>query len=129
MAKHLVRGMAQTAVEDMRTRYALGKLIHRLRYGVPDDAKTRTLVKFGKMFKLKPASLRQLARVTETIPLEEFERCVTSRGPDGFFLSWSHIEELAEVRNVAARRQHAEAAIAGSLSVSELRFRIRSGNA
>jgi hypothetical protein len=125
MARHLVRGRADAAIEEMRARYALGRLVHRMRYGVSDRLRARTLGKLGKMFRMKPASLHQLARVTEAIGVEEFERYVTARGPRGFTLTWSHIEELAEVRSPAHRRLHAEAALAESLSVGALRARIR----
>lgn len=125
MAKHLLRERAEAAIEDIRSRYALGGLVHRVRYGVSDAVRTRALADLGTMFRLKPASLRQLARVTEIIGLEEFERYLMVRGPHGFTLSWSHFEELAQVRNTTTRGRHAEAAITEALSVSDLRHHIR----
>jgi hypothetical protein len=116
--------MAEAAVEDMRARYELGCLVHGLRYGLADEIKTRALAKFGRMFRVGPATLWQYARVTRVIGREEFQGYLAARGPHGFALTWSHIEELARVRNSVARGRCAEQAVGEALSVGELRVRI-----
>jgi hypothetical protein len=123
---HLAYRMAEAICEDLRVRYDVGMLVHNVRYDFPEHVTMQTLAELGKRFRLRPASLRRVARAAEVIGVDEFERYLSTRGPDGFPLSWSHIEELATVRNKAARIRHADAAVTGLLSVRQLRTRIRS---
>jgi hypothetical protein len=117
--------LAEAAAEDLRARYELGRLVHRLRYDSSGRDAIRAISKLGAASGLAVATLRRYARVTEMIKPVEFDALTRARGPRGPSLTWSHIEELAEVRSTAVRRRCAEAAVSESLSVSALRARAR----
>jgi hypothetical protein len=114
--------VALAAREDIRARYEIGRLVHGLRYECTDNKAARALARLSSALNLKPGTLRRYARVTETISPDEFEEYVDQ---DGMPLTWSHLEELAEVRSISVRRRCAEQATSEKLSVSALRKRIR----
>jgi hypothetical protein len=70
-------------------------------------------------------SLRRYARVSEAIRSSEFEELLALRNRYGLPLTWSHVEELAEVRTSNLRKQFAEWAISEALSVRDLATRVR----
>jgi hypothetical protein len=117
--------LAEAAVEDLRARYELGRLVHRLRYDSAEPHAMRAISKLAGACGLRVATLRRYARVTEMIRPVEFDELTRNRGPRGPSLTWSHIEELAEARNSEVRRKCAEAAVSEALSVSALRARVR----
>ncbi len=125
LATRIADRIAQAAVDDLRARYELGRLVHELRYDGSDHEILRDLSKLGAACGLAAATLRRYARVSETINQREFSDLTRPRGPRGPSLTWSHIEELAEARSSEVRRKCAEAAITESLSVSALRARVR----
>jgi hypothetical protein len=124
-ASQIADRMAEAAAEDLRARYELGRLVHRLRYESSDHDAMRAISKLGAASGLALATLRRYARVTEMIRPVEFHEMTRARGPRGPSLTWSHIEELAEARSTEVRRRCAEAAVNESLSVSALRARVR----
>jgi hypothetical protein len=125
LAAQIAERIAQAAVADLRARYELGRLVHRLRYDSSDDDVRRDISRLEAACGLAAATLRRYARVSETINPTEFDDLTRPRGPRGPSLTWSHIEELAEARSPEVRRQCAEAAVTHSLSVSALRARLR----
>ena len=125
-AVQIANRLAEAAAEDLRARYDLGRLVHRLRYDGSEPHAVRAIAKLGSACGLRVATLRRYARVTEMIKPVEFDELTRNRGPRGPSLTWSHIEELAEARNSEVRRTCAEAAITEALSVSALRSRVRS---
>jgi hypothetical protein len=128
-AAHIADRIAEAAAEDLRARYELGRLVHRLRYDSSDRQAMRVISKLGLASGLAAATLRRYARVTEMIKPVEFDELTRARGPRGPSLTWSHIEELAEARNTEVRRRCAEAAVNESLSVSALRALVRAASA
>lgn len=128
LATQIADRIAQAAVDDIRARYELGRLVHRLRYDGADDEVLRGVSGLGAACGLAAATLRRYARVSETINPSEFDELTRRRGPRGPTLTWSHIEELAEARSSAVRRKCAEAAVTESLSVSTLRARVRAAS-
>jgi hypothetical protein len=128
LATQIADRIAQAAVEDLRARYELGRLVHDLRYDGTDHEILRDLSRLGVACGLAAATLRRYARVSETINPNEFGNLTRPRGPRGPSLTWSHIEELAEARSSEVRRRCAEAAISESLSVSALRARVRAAS-
>ncbi len=128
-AVQIANRLAESAAEDLRARYDLGRLVHRLRYDGSEPHAKRAISRLGGACGLRVATLRRYARVTEMIKPHEFDELTRKRGPRGPSLTWSHIEELAEARNSEVRRLCAEAAVAESLSVSGLRARVRSASA
>jgi hypothetical protein len=127
-AAQIAARIAEAAAEDLRARYALGTLVHRLRYESSDRHAIQAIGKLGMASGLAVATLRRYARVTEMIRPVEFDELTRARGPRGPSLTWSHIEELAEARSSEVRRQCAEAAVTESLSVSALRARVRTAS-
>lgn len=128
-AAQIADRIAEAAAEDLRARYELGRLVHRLRYESSGRQAMRTISKLGLASGLAVATLRRYARVTEMIKPVEFRELTRARGPRGPSLTWSHIEELAEARSTEVRRRCAEAAVHESLSVSALRARVRAASA
>jgi hypothetical protein len=124
-AVQIANRLADAAVEDLRARYELGRLVHRLRYDGAEPQAMRAIAKLASACGLRVATLRRYARVTEMIRPLEFDELTRTRGTRGPSLTWSHIEELAEARNSEVRRKCAEAAVTESLSVSALRARVR----
>lgn len=120
----LVQGVQQAEANIVRTRHALGKLIHELRYASSAGSPADHLSSLAKEINLKAATLRRFARVAETISAEELETYLALSGPNNFRLTWSHIEELTEERRKDVRRTHGETAATGCLSVAALRARI-----
>jgi hypothetical protein len=128
-AAQIADRIAEAAAEDLRARYELGRLVHRLRYESSGRQAMTAISKLGLASGLAVATLRRYARVTEMIKPVEFDELTRARGPRGPSLTWSHIEELAEARSTEVRRQCAEAAVNESLSVSALRARVRAAGA
>jgi hypothetical protein len=128
LATQIADRIAQAAVDDIRARYELGRLVHRLRYDDSGNEVLQDVSGLGAACGLAAATLRRYARVSETIKPSEFDELTRQRGPRGPSLTWSHIEELAEARNSAVRRKCAEAAVTESLSVSTLRARVRAAS-
>jgi hypothetical protein len=121
-ASRLIKRVALVARDDIRARYAIGQLVHGLRYECSDNETAHALGRLSAALNLKPSTLRRYARVTETISREELAEYVDQ---DGMPLTWSHLEELAEARSMSVRRRCAELAASEKLSVSALRKRIR----
>lgn len=114
---HIAMRMRGAKEEDKYCRYDLGTVAHCLRAG-PEFSST-TLRELARKSGLNVATLRRLARVAEAVPWPEFEDYV------GLSLSWSHIEELAEVHDPSQRRSYAREAERRGLSVGQLRQLIR----
>jgi hypothetical protein len=125
--QQVVARMGNAAVEEMRARYSLGQLVHGLRYNPSRSGTLPNLVRFAaaREFRLGAATLRRLARVSEAIGPMEFDRLMQLRCVDGLPLTWSHVEELAEVRSAEQRRRYAEFAVSRMLPVRALRSCIR----
>jgi hypothetical protein len=117
--------MAEAAVNDMRARYDLGRVINSLRYDSSNAFTARTLANVARVLNLKPSTLRCYARVAARIRAVEFDEYVNLRGSHGTRLTWSHIEELAETRGSDVRRKLAAEAVFKALSVGALRNRVR----
>lgn len=114
---HVAMRMRGAKDEDKHCRYDLGTVAHCLRVG--PEFPSRTLSALAHKAGVKVATLRRLARVAEAIPWAEFETYIT------LSLTWSHIEELAEVHDASQRRLYAREAERRGLSVAQLRKLIR----
>jgi hypothetical protein len=121
VALHLRLRIVESAIGDIRARYDLGTLVHELRYRFG----TMPVKELARLQNMAPATLRRLARVTETICSTEFDEYLALRNVCGQPLTWSHIEELAESRSVEVRRRCARQVLSEGLSIAALRALLR----
>jgi hypothetical protein len=106
-------------------RYDLGAIVHVVRYSVSFDLTPTVVEGLGRGLAMRADTLRRFARVAERMSPGEFAEHMRLRNRMGLPLTWSHIEELAELRNAKARREHARAAATEGLSVRQLATLIR----
>ena len=125
VAGQIVGRIAAAAAEDMRARYELGQVVLRLRQKRSRAAALTVLDSTARTLNLGPSTLRRYARVAATIHQSEFDFYLALSSPDGWKLTWSHLEELAEVRGADWRRHCASLATTECLSVGGLRARLR----
>jgi hypothetical protein len=125
ITSHIVRRLADAAVEDMRARYDFGRVLLTLRSENRSVAGAGVLRLLANQLEIDPSALRRYAQVSEVIAAREFDwlmRLINKRGAP---LTWSHIEILARVRSPEQRRQLATAIARESLSVRGLSERLR----
>jgi len=103
-------------------RYDLGQLVHYLRYG---RSQPPALDALARSLGMHPSALRRYGRVTERIRVQEFASLLQRRDVYGRPLTWSHLEKLAEARAATVRRQLADEAVSGLLSVRAIARRVR----
>jgi DNA-binding transcriptional regulator YdaS (Cro superfamily) len=92
VARHIVGQIRDAKAEEMRNRYELGWLTQRVQHGV--EFQRDALPNLARHLAMSPTTLRQYTRVAVRIPRSEFETYVHAAS-----LTWSHLEELAEVRS------------------------------
>jgi hypothetical protein len=122
----LIERLADAGVADMRARYDLGGIVHKLRYDRAREFGALTLANLAHAINLHPNTLHRYARVRESIALSEFEELLELRTPHGLPLSWSHLEVLARARRADVRRRCAREVAAESLPVRVAAKRLRS---
>jgi len=83
---------AAIAAKDLQWRYEVGRLAHKLRYAASGDF----MAKVARA--LTPNTLRAYARVAEAIASSEFDEHVALRDRFGMPMTWSHLEEIAQVQ-------------------------------
>jgi hypothetical protein len=125
VAEHIRERLAEAAVQDMWARYDLGRIVHQIRYDESGHFTARTVLNLAREFQLHLSRLSRYSRVAETIGPREFAEYMGMRNSWGQPLTWSHIERIAEIRDVDLRRRCAEEVISGLLSVRELVARVR----
>jgi hypothetical protein len=125
IALHIVQRIADAAIEDMRARYDLGRILHTLRRSERGGVGAGPLRRLAERLGLDPSVLRRYAQVSETIPPREFAALLRLTNWRGEPLTWSHIELLARVRNPERRKALATAVAEGNLSVRALAARLR----
>ena len=114
--------MTRLTLVEIRARYAFARCLHAVRYSPNALESMRTI---AKRTALHTSVLRRFARVAEGVPPADLDEFTNLRTPRGLPLTWSHLEELATVRNRVLRRDLAAAAALEGLSVRHLRQRIR----
>ena len=124
-ASHIVHRLADAAVEDMRARYDLGRMLLTLREQRRRGGGTGTLLRLAEHMGVDPSALRRYAHVCETIAADEFEALTRLRTGRGGTLTWSHVELLSRAKCAERRRALAAAVAAEELSVRALSDRLR----
>jgi hypothetical protein len=124
---HAMQHLVAAVIEDVQARYELGQLSHQIRYDSSGELSCRTLELLARTVHVHVSSLRRYARVTEAIGPDQFTELVTLRNRNGWPLTWSHIELLAEIRDARLRRRHVEETLSSALSVRDLARRVRTG--
>jgi hypothetical protein len=123
VARHIVERLGEAAVMDMRIRYDAGHLAHIIRSD--RHFPPRALVDLSTVLHIDPSRLRRYARVTEAITPGEFDDLMDLRDTVGRTLTWSHIEQLALIRQAHGRRRTAEEIVCHGLSVRQLAVHLR----
>jgi hypothetical protein len=125
IALHIVQRIADAAIEDMRARYDLGRILQTLRRAERVGG-AGPLRRLAERLGLDPSVLRRYAQVSETIGPREFGWLLRLTNWRGEPLTWSHIELLARVRTQERRKLLATSVAEGNLSVRALAARLRS---
>ena len=125
ITSHIVRRLADAAVEDMRARYDFGRVLLTLRSESRNPAGAGVLRLLANQLEVDPSALRRYAQVSEVIAAREFDWLMGLSTRRGAPLTWSHIEILARVRSPEQRRQLAAASAREGLSVRGLTERLR----
>jgi hypothetical protein len=124
ITSHIVRRLADAAVEDMRARYDFGKVLQTLKRGAKDGVTGTQIRVLAERLDVDPSALRRYARVSETISAREFAWMMRLRNARGGPLTWSHVELLARVSAAERRRSLAAAIAQHELSVRDLAKRV-----
>jgi hypothetical protein len=124
-ATKVIRMLEDAAIEDMKARYALGQLVHQIRYHSSVAHTAPVLTNLARVVHVHVTALRRYARVTEVIGPRNFAEFISLRTREGKPLTWSHIELLAEVRGETGRQDCAAEILSENLSVRELAIRVR----
>lgn len=125
IAAHIVRRLADAAVDDMRARYDFGRVLQGLRTKGRRAAGAGVVRLLADRLGVDPSALRRYAQVSEVIPAREFDWMMHLSDRRGAPLTWSHVERLARVRSPERRRQLAMAIVREGLSVRALSDRMR----
>jgi hypothetical protein len=122
MVTYVRERLVTALLDDVKARYDLGQVVHKLRYpAAGDSCPTVTLAALARMSGHGPRALRRYARVAEIINAEELADYLELRTPRGMPLSWSHLEELMRVHSRTRRREFAATAAGENLSARALR--------
>jgi hypothetical protein len=125
ITSHIVRRLADAAVEDMRARYDLGRVLHTLRHQDRRASGTGVLRLLAHQLGVDPSALRRYAQVSDVIAARELDWLMHLRNARGEPLTWSHVEILARVRSPERRRVLAASITREGLSVRALSQRLR----
>jgi hypothetical protein len=124
ITSHIVRRLADAAVDDMRARYDFGKVLQTLKRGTRQGVTGAQIRALAERLDVDASALRRYARVSETIPPREFAWMMRLRDARGGPLTWSHVELLARVTADERRRSLALSVAQQGLSVRELAARV-----
>jgi hypothetical protein len=100
-------------------RFAIGDEVHAVRYG--QGAAVCSVRQLSERTGLDESGLRRLGRTSEGIRPEHRNAILSLTDSRGFPLSWSHLEELARVRNSERQIGVARKALAERFSAEDLR--------
>jgi hypothetical protein len=123
VARGIVAYLAEARRADALARFAVGDLIHAIRYH--PSVGTHAVRQVAERLALDESGLRRIARVAERIRPAERPSLLSLTDAQGLPLTWSHIELLERVCGANARIRVARAALEGPLSVHALRRFLR----
>jgi hypothetical protein len=125
VAAHLVERLANAAVEDLCIRYDMGILVRRVRSDLSSDMAALSVAHLARALGVHRSRLDRYAKVAAAVAPRDFGALIRLRTTLGLPLTWSHIERLARVRDVALRQNLAREATSGQLSIRALSMRVR----
>lgn len=125
ITSHIIRRLADAAVQDMRARYDFGRVLEMVRRSGRGEMGAGMLRRIADVLQTHTSALRRYARVSETIPPQEFAWLTRLTNERGVPLTWSHVELLARVRSAERRKQLAAAVMERNLSVRALAALVR----
>jgi hypothetical protein len=126
LCAQVVGRLAQTALEDLQIRYDVGRRLNEMRYTEWPNQRGVLYNHVATRLRLHVSAVRKYVRVAATVSPEEFASLIAMRTADGFPMTWSHIELLAETPRASRRRDLADRAVRDVLSVRALARLVRS---